>query len=411
MATEVIMPALGVAQETGRVVEWLRSEGQEVARGEPLLEIETDKVTVSIEAPASGVLSRVRASAGDEVPVGEVIALILEPGESPPAGWPTTGAGTEPVGAGAPVRAGEPAAPSASPAERTGDGSRGETPRRRPASPLARRRAREAGVDLSRIAGTGPDGAVTVRDLEAALTVGARGDEHGASSEGRPGPAVADAGTAPGPVWLRMAERVTAAWTSVPHFFLFRDVDAGRLTAWRAALGAGVTLTDLLVWLAARALRQHPEVNAAWDGGRIVRRDEVNVGIAVAAGDGLLVPVVRRADGMAVAEVARARIDLVSRARSGALRPDDVAGGTFTVSNLGMFGVDAFAPIVHAPEAAILAVGRVCDRVVAVEGSAVVRPRMSLTLACDHRVVDGARAARFLGTLAEVIEEPLGLVR
>jgi pyruvate dehydrogenase E2 component (dihydrolipoamide acetyltransferase) len=400
VSTEVIMPALGVAQETGRVVEWMRSEGQEVARGEPLLEIETDKVTVSIEAPASGVLAGVRASAGQEVPVGQVIAVILAPGEEPPTQWPAGGStpsveqrrpAEQPSGEGS-VQTGSPSA--------TARAGRLEGVGGRPASPLARRRAMEAGIDLSGIEGTGPGGAVTARDLDVAIAAGKAGS-NGERSE---------RGVAPGPVWLRMAARVTSAWTSVPHFYLFRDVDAGRLTAWRTALGDGVTITDLLVWLVARALRRHPEVNATWQGGRIVRWDQVNVGIAVAVEDGLVVPVVHEADEMTVGEVSRVRAELVARSRSGGLRPEEVAGGTFTVTNLGMYGVDGFAAVVNAPQAAILAVGSVSDRVVAVEGSAVVRPGMTLALSCDHRVIDGARAARFLSTLAEVVEEPLGLV-
>lgn len=214
-----------------------------------------------------------------------------------------------------------------------------------------------------------------------------------------------------GAVWRRMAERVTASWTSTPHFYLTREVDAEPVVARRAALGEGVTLTDMLVWLSARALERHPEVNAVWDGDMPRRVDEVNVGIAVAVDDGLIVPVVHRANELEVIDVAKRRSDVVERARGGTLLPDDVSGGTFTLSNLGMFGIDSFAAIVNGPQAAILAVGRVADRVVAVEGRPVVVPRMSLTLSCDHRVLDGARAARFLGTLTTFVEEPFGSPR
>jgi pyruvate dehydrogenase E2 component (dihydrolipoamide acetyltransferase) len=241
---------------------------------------------------------------------------------------------------------------------------------------------------------------VTAGDLDAAIAARSAGPD-GSGTE---------ATTAPSAVWLRMAERVTASWTSAPHFYLFRDVEAGRLAAWRGALEDDVTLTDLLVWLTARALRRHPEANARWDGGRIVRWDDVNVGIAVAVEDGLVVPVIHAADRLGVGEIAERRKELVDRSRSAALRPEDVAGGTFTLSNLGMYGVDGFAAVVNAPQAAILAVGRVTERVMAVEGRPVVRPGMSLALSCDHRVLDGARAARFLATLAGLIEEPLGLM-
>lgn len=396
------MPALGVAQETGRLVEWLRAEGEQVAHGEPLFEVETDKVTVTIEAPASGTLAGVRAAQGEEVPVGRVIATILAPGEEPaaersPAGpeevaAPSTAA-SHPSGSGASRKAHGPAAP----AEHAAVGSR-----TRPASPLARRRAREAGVDLSAIPGSGPGGAVTAADLEAAMS---SGDGGTAGSGGR----TAEIRQAEGPIWRRMAERVTASWTSVPHFYLFRDVDAGRLMAWRTALDAEVTLTDLLVLLVGRALRRHPEANGRWDGG-LVRSAEVNVGIAVAVDQGLVVPVVHGADALDPGQVAERRKELIGRARAGTLRPEDVAGGTFTVSNLGMYGVDAFAAVINAPQAAILSVGRVADRVVAVEGTPRVRPGLSLVLSCDHRALDGARAASFLDDLARLIEEPLRLM-
>jgi len=392
MATEIVMPALGVAQETGRVVQWLAAEGETVTAGEPLLEIETDKVTVSIDAPASGILSAVRAGDGDEVPVGRVIALILAPGEEPPAAPEEPAADDdegERVSPGAPQARRKPSADGAAP-RAPGSGGRPD------ASPLARRRAKEAGIDLEQVHGTGPGGAVTAADLDAALAAGVSADTGAAQPE-------------VGAVWRRMAERVTASWTSIPHFYVSREVDAERVVAWRAELGEGVTLTDLLVWLSAKALERHPEANAVWGGDAPKRVDEINVGIAVAVEDGLIVPVVHRANELDVTAVAERRRDVVDRARSGTLRPDDVGGGTFTVSNLGMFGVDSFAAIVNGPQAAILAVGRVADRVVAVEGHPVVAPRMTLTLSCDHRVLDGARAARFLETLVALVEEPLRL--
>lgn len=393
MATEIVMPALGVAQDTGRVVQWLAGEGQTVTVGEPLLEIETDKVTVSIDAPASGVLSAVRAGDGDEVPVGRIIAFILAPGEEPPdaAAEPAPEGGeAERVWPEARDAGQKLSADVAAPRAATSGGHR-------EASPLARRRAREAGIDLERVHGTGPGGAVTAADLDAALAAGVSVDTGAAQPE-------------VGAVWRRMAERVTASWTSAPHFYLSREVDAERVVAWRATLGESVTLTDLLVWLSGRALERHPEANAVWAGDAPKRIGEINVGIAVAVDDGLIVPVVHRANELDVMEVAERRRDVVDRARSGALRPQDVGDGTFTMSNLGMFGVDSFAAIVNGPQAAILAVGRVADRVVAIEGRPVVAPRMTLTLSCDHRVLDGARAARFLDTLTEFVEEPLRLV-
>jgi pyruvate dehydrogenase E2 component (dihydrolipoamide acetyltransferase) len=277
------------------------------------------------------------------------------------------------------------------------------------ASPKARRLAREHGLPIEEIAGTGPHGAVQAGDVEAA-----------ASAPAVAAPSVA--GTEPGtelPVssaWRTMATRMQQAWQEVPHFFLQRDVDATRLNSWREAVRtrAGyerVTHTDLLVKLCAGALDEHPRVNAQWRDGSIVGSNAVNVGIAVATDDALIVPVVHDAARIGLREVAERRSDLVARARDRKLRPDDVTGGTFTISNLGMFGVDAFQAIVPAPQAAILAVGRIRDTIVAVDGAPAVRPTLTLTLSFDHRVVDGAAGARFLDTLAALVEEPAGLVR
>lgn len=379
MATNVIMPALGMAQETGKVLQWLKREGDAVTKGEPLLEIETDKATVELEAPASGILRHVTAPAGETVPVGQAIAQILAPGESPQDA-PSTTAG----------------ASSASPG-----GSR-----RIAASPKARRLARERGVDLAALvgpgsAGTGPGGAVLAADVIAA------------QGGGKPAPAAAPATTL-STTWRLMAERTTQAWTTVPHFFLLRDVDAGRLVAYREELrkrfNVDVTYSDLLVKLVAAALREHPRLNARWEGGTVVPNDEINIGLAVANDEGLVVPVLHGADRLSLIEIAERRAGIVGRARAVKLRPEDIRGGTFTISNLGMYAVDAFTAIINAPQAAILAVGRIVQRVVPVDGRPAVRPMLMLSLSCDHRVVDGARAARFLERLAALIEEPSGFL-
>ncbi|MCS7171822.1 MAG: 2-oxo acid dehydrogenase subunit E2 [Armatimonadetes bacterium] len=379
MPKEVIMPALGLAQETGKVLKWLRGEGQEVRQGEPLLEVETDKANVEIEAPASGVLGRILVPEGGEVPVGQVIGWILLPGESPGV-LP----GPRPEETAAVMVPSAPPPRLAAPPER-----------RVRASPKARRIAQELGVDLRTLKGSGPGGAVLAADVEQAA-------------------ARAEPAELPH-VWKLMAERTARAWATVPHFFLERDVRADRLLAWREALRTRVqedlTYTDLLVKLVAAALRLHPELNARWEEGRIRRLAEVNIGLAVATEQGLVVPVIQGADGLPVEEIARRRAELVERARSGKLRLEDVEGGTFTLSNLGMYGVDRFFAIVNAPQAAILSVGRIAERVTGEEGKAVVRPRLTLGLSCDHRVVDGARAARFLETLAGFVEEPLALLR
>jgi len=383
MPRDVIMPALGMAQETGKVLRWLKAEGEEVAKGEPLLEIETDKVTVEVEAPATGRLAGIRATEGEDVPVGETIAVVLAAGESLPADAPQ-------------------AAPAPAPAAVSGDSRAPAAPQprlagRRPlASPKARRLAAERGIDLGALAGSGPGGAVVAADV---------GSSRSENSRGAAVPAV----------WRLMAERTTENWQTVPHFYVRREVDASRLESWRSAARAKpgqerVSHTDLIVKLVAEALRRHPRVNSTWRDGAAVPGERVNVGIAVAVDDGLVVPVVHDADRLSLAETVARRIELVEAARSGRLRPDDVTGGTFTVSNLGMYGVDSFDAIVNAPQVAILAVGRIADRIVPIDGQPEVRPMLNLSISFDHRVVDGARGAEFLDTLASLVEEPAGLV-
>ncbi len=388
MATDVIMPALGMAQETGKVLRWLKAEGDAVAKGEPLMEVETDKVTVEIEAPSDGLLAGLKAAEGAEVPVGQAVAVILAPGEALPENGASAARETE----AAPVAQAVAAAPVEAPKREA---------RRRLASPKARRLAAEQGIDLDALGeGSGPGGAVVAADVAAtpaqASAPAPTGGEQPLSR-----------------IWSIMAERTAQSWTSAPHFYLLREVDAGRLASWRSVArdraGRDVSVTDLLVRATAAALARHPQANAAWADGSIRLNDEVNVGIAVAVEDGLVVPVIHGADRLGVGEIAARREDVVTRAREGALRPEDVERGTFTISNLGMFGVDAFNAVVNAPQAAILAVGRIVERVVPVDGAPGVRPMMALTLSCDHRVIDGARAAQFLSELAALIEEPAGL--
>lgn len=430
MTTSVIMPALGMAQETGRVLRWLKTEGDAVTAGEPLLEIETDKVTVEIEAPATGILGRVTAAAGDEVPVGQTIAVILASVEAAdalpaaatttvPTGPPGLPAGRQPTASplaarlaaehGVDLRAVTPRGNRIEKADVQAylQARQGEAPEARRAervlsSPKARRLAAAVGMDLAAIKGTGPGGAVLASDVPA-------GD--GATSA--VSPAVA-ATVTPSAAWRRMAERTTQSWTSAPHFFLLREVSAGRLVAWRERwqkrFKADLTYTDLLVKLLAAALKEYPRLNGRWLDGTIVSNPEINVGLAIAIEDGLLVPVIHRADQQSVRQIANRRKDLVSRAQAGKLRAEDLIGGTFTISNLGMYGVDVFNAIINPPQAALLAVGRISDRVVAVKGRPAVRPMMTLSLSCDHRVVDGARAARFLEALADLIEEPAVLL-
>ena len=387
MPRDVIMPALGMAQETGKVLRWLKAEGAAVAKGEPLLEVETDKVTVEVESPADGTLAGIRAGEGTDVPVGEAIAVVLAAGES--LADTALVPGSPPPPAVAPR--GDERPPAAAPLRSGGRG--------RPlASPKARRIAAERGLDLAGLSGSGPGGAVVAADLERVRPAAAA-----ASGDGVPA------------VWRLMAERTAASWREVPHFYLRREVDASRLESWRSVVRARagyerISHTDLLVRVVAEALRRHPRVNSTWRNGAAASDERVNVGIAVAVDDGLVVPVVHDADRLDLAAIAARRIELVEAARGGRLRPQDVSEGTFTISNLGMFGVDSFDAIVNAPQVAILSVGRIADRVVPVDGQPAVRPMLQLGVSFDHRVVDGARGAEFLDTLASLIEEPAGLV-
>ncbi len=443
MPTNIIMPALEMAQETGKVVRWLKRPGDTVRKGEPIVEIETDKVTVEIEAPASGVLRDVTANEGDVVPVGRTIALITAAGEAastvaamsvmPPASAAATGSVPAPPASGGASTGTVKASPLARriaeqhgvdlgrvttasgriekadvlayvESRRPTAGGNGPAARLAAASPKARRLAAERGLDVGALRGSGPGGAVLADDVP----VAARPAATAAPSAPR------ESAPSVGTVWRIMAERMTTSWTTAPHFYLVREVNVTRLASWldqaRTQTGAHVTYTDLLIKLVAAAISRHPRVNASWKDGTIVQSSDINVGLAVAIDDGLVVPVIHRADTLHLPELAARRADIVSRAQAGKLRPADIQGGGFTISNLGMFGVDAFSAIVNPPQAAILAVGRIADRVVALHGQPVVQPTLVLTLSCDHRALDGARAAQFLGTLADLVEEPLALL-
>ena len=438
MPKEVIMPALGMVQDEGVLLRWLKKEGEMVQAGEPLMEVATDKVDVRVEAPASGLLTAVTAQEGDEIPVGQVIALIAAEGEelpakpvSAPLATDMEGSEGEPPAQSVPSQSRVPSPVAARMAAQHGidladvPAVGGRISRedieahmrtagagvRVLASPKARRLARERGIDLASLAGNGPQGAVLAADVP--LTV-----QPPTESITQPQPVPAPAASPPDQptvsrMWQIMAQRLTASWTSVPHFYLVREVDATGLQDWRSLLASktpdrvNVTYTDLLTKLTALSLARFPRLNASWRDGEILFNPDINIGLAVAVPEGLLVPVVHKADQLQVQDIAARRTDLVARANRASLLPDDFAGGTFTISNLGMYGVDAFNAIVNPPQAAILAVARITDRVVAVDGQPAVRPMLTLTLSCDHRAVDGVMAAQFLDTLAALIEEPL----
>lgn len=405
MPISVVMPALEMAQDTGKLVAWRKQEGESVTKGEILLEVETDKAVVEVEALADGVLAGVKAAPGDVIPVGQTIAWLLSNGES----VPTDAQPSRPSAANAPGAPASAAAPAKSAQESRPGANRVKI------SPKARRIAQERGVDLSRVNGSGPDGEILVSDILAAEPSGASAAATSPAAVKSPASGSAKA-AAPGlsSIARIMAERTTQSWTTVPHFFVTREVDAGALNQARdkfarsagESQGARVTHTDFLVSLVARALEKHPRLNASWTGQAIQIHDEIHMGLAMAVEDGVVTAVIRNANKAAIPEIARQRSELADRARSGRLRPDDIAGATFTISNLGMYHVNAFTAIIVPPQAAILAVGAIADRVVAVAGKPAVRPMISLTLSCDHRVVDGARGAEFLQTLATSMQNP-----
>jgi pyruvate dehydrogenase E2 component (dihydrolipoamide acetyltransferase) len=451
MSTQVFMPALGMAQETGTLVRWLRAAGDSVQEGDALAEIQTDKATVELEARASGTLADIRAREGEDIPVGQVIALILAPGEqsASPATPAPSPAASAPAASAPAANGATPAMGGVSPLARRIAEQRGVDPsaiptngrrvqksdvlayladratlptttpdgrpaRLAPASPKARRLASERGVELAQVMGSAPGSAVVAADVLtfAARSVAATAATAVASAVAEPAPASA---STLHPVWRIMAERTTQSWQTIPHFFLLREINASRLIAWREQArrqsASNVTYTDLLVMATAHTLRAHPGVNASWREGGITRHPEVNIALAVAADYGLVTPVIQRADTLNLEAIAERRAELVQRAQSGKQRPADLAGATFTISNLGMYGVDAFNAIVPAPQAAILAVGRIVERVVPLHGVPAVQPMLALSLSCDHRVIDGARGAEFLGALADLLEEPLALLR
>ena len=411
MATEIKLPRLGQGMESGTIVKWLKSEGDPVEKGEPLYELDTDKVTQEVEADASGVLLKIAVAEG-EVPVGRTIAVIGEQGES-------VEVADDAQEEGSPARAREEERERGRDASTSSDASEQVTQIQEPqsgngrikASPLARRIARERGIDLREVAGTGPEGRVVAEDVERAAATGL---------PSAPVLAAAPAPTAvPQEVEVEqlssmrktIARRLTEAWQA-PVFQLGITVDMGRALDVRKRLvelnadGAKPTISDLLTKVCAMALMRHRAVNALYKGDAIELHPSANIGIAVAIPNGLVVPVIQGCERKTIAEIAAARAELVDRARGGRLQQGDLDSGTFTISNLGMFGIERFVAVLNPPQAAILAVGSTEEKPVAVDGQVVVRPRMELTLTCDHRAIDGATGAQFLGDVKAFLEEP-----
>jgi len=392
MATDVIMPALGVAQEKGTLLNWLKAEGQPVTKGEPLMEIETDKATVEIEAPASGILANVMASAGDEVPVGNKIAVILAPGEAAaPARVSVPDSQVKPV-----TQPNPPISPFAK------GGSKGDFATRILASPAARRIAKETGIDLASLKGTGPDGAVIAEDV-------LKSTANQVSAPGTP-PKITQTVQLT-PMRRIVGERMTKSKQTAPHFYLSMDADMTEITRRRNTFkekGESLvpSINDFILSGCARALRDFPSLNAAFTDHGVEIYSDINIGMAVALEEGLVVPVIRNADRLSLQELAQQSRELAEKAQKKKLFPLDYEGGTFTVSNLGMFGVDNFIAIINPPQCAILAIGQVAARVVPHGEGIAVRPMMTMSLSADHRVVDGAIAARFLQEVKKLLERP-----
>jgi pyruvate dehydrogenase E2 component (dihydrolipoyllysine-residue acetyltransferase) len=457
---DVVMPRLSDSMEEGTILKWLKAEGDEIARGDELVEIETDKATMTYEADSAGTLSIV-ANEGDTLPIGEVIARIGAGGEAAAGDGARTeapqqaeasgnGAPSEAPPAAAPAATAEPPAAAATPAPAPAAPSSEGNGGRAKASPVARRIAREQGIDLSALQGTGPGGRIVKADVEAAASGTAPAPAPApqaapvpqaapaeapaaepqavpaAAAAPPPAPAsVAETGTAKGDVSVQelsrtqqvIARRMAESKATVPEFTITTDVDMegavalrGQLKAAAEALsGAVPSYNDMVVKAAALALREFPRANGSYKDGRFELYSRVNIGVAVAAHDALVVPTVFDADRKSLGEIARDSRTLAERVRANAVTPPELSGGTFTVSNLGMFGVTEFSAVINPPQAAILAVGKMEPRAVVRDGEVVARNVMTITLVCDHRILYGADAAEFLARIRALLEQPISL--
>ncbi len=390
---EVIMPKMGDAMTEGKVLRWMKHPGDTVAAGEAIAEIETDKVNVELPADEAGVLAQILVSEGQAVPVGQPIAVIAKPGEPVGAGTPSVPERHVPSGAPAPTPSPvQSTAPAAAP-------ERVPPEERIKASPLARRLARERGIDLAEIQGTGPEGRITKEDVEAFLA--RRAEAPTRPSEDVPLTRMRQT----------IARRMTESKQQAPHFYVTVEILMDEALALRARLNGDlgekvVSVNDLIVKAAALALRAFPSLNATFTGESVRRHGEIHVGFALALPEGLIVPVIRDGDRKSIPEIAREAKDLGERARTGRLRPDELQGATFTVSNLGMLDVENFIAIINPPQAAILAVGTAQPRVVT-DGTAIrIAHVMKVTISADHRVTDGAEAARYLGEVRRLLQNP-----
>ncbi|HET7112626.1 MAG TPA: pyruvate dehydrogenase complex dihydrolipoamide acetyltransferase [Pyrinomonadaceae bacterium] len=426
MASKVIMPKLSPTMEEGQIARWLKKEGDKVSMGEPLAEIDTDKATMEMQALANGVLRKILINEGESAPLGQLIAVIAEPNEDIAAILSEAPAIAEtPVKAEAPAKAETPAAkqpeprqpqpkepepkPAAEPAVATATNGRIIV------SPVAARMAADSGLDLRSIHGSGPNGRIIKRDIEAALS-----QPKAAPAQARFQPAMVATASAyrdepATQIRQTIAKRLVTSLGPVPHFFLTVDIEMDRAAEMRESIKAldpdlKISVNDVIIKCAAAALVQHPEVNASFQEKFIRYYEHADIGVAVAIEDGLITPVIRAADQKSLSQIASEVRELAERARSRKLKPEEYTGATFSISNLGMFGIDEFTAVINPPEGAILAIGTMTPKPVVRDNQVVVRQMMRVTMSCDHRVIDGATGSQFLRTVVRMLENPLGMV-
>ena len=432
------MPKLSPTMEEGQLSRWLKKEGDQVSMGEPLAEIDTDKATMEMQALGSGVLRKILIQEGESAPLGQIIAIIGEPDEdisaltnqAAPAKPATT---SEPAPTPEP-KAEQPAEPprEVAPAKAGGNGqqpsasTRAEPSGRLIVSPLAARMAAEAGVDLRSVTGSGPGGRIIKRDIEGLISGGApafqgvsqrqlRAVEPGTKPQAVPGQPSTYHDEPVSEMRRTIAKRLMTSLGPIPHFFLTVEIEMDRAAEMRAGINAlepelKLSINDIIIKVAAAALMQHPQVNASFQDKVVRYYDHADIGVAVAIEDGLITPIIRAADLKSLSQIAMEVRDLADRARNRKLKPDEYMGASFSISNLGMFGIDEFTAVINPPEGAILAIGAMKPKAVVRDNQVVVRQMMHATMSCDHRVIDGATGAKFLQSFKKILENPLFLV-
>ncbi len=410
MATRIDMPQLGLTMEKGTILQWLRAEGEAVQKGQPVVLIQTEKVEYEVESPAVGTLLKVVAKEGMELPVGDLMGILGQPGEDLTSLLTGTPVGVE-LGAKREAPSAVTVAAGATPDAPSAGGAIGE---RIKISPVAKKLAQEHGIDIATLTPTGPEGRIVREDIERAIAGrAAAASTTGAARMAEPATAVPDVIPLSG-IRKVIFDRLSQSWREAAQVTLFADADMtelvklrqARLADWEQRFGIKPSYSDLIHMAVARALREEPRINCRLDGQAVRVRKEVNLAFAVDLGEGLIAAVIRDADKKSLGDLAKAARDLADRARSGRLAPDDMANGTFTVTNLGTVGVEYFTPIINPPQAGILGVGKIMEKPVVLNGGIHVRSMMTLSLVFDHRLIDGAPAARFLAKVKELLEQP-----